>query len=133
MHELTHQELDRIRIELAHIARLIGPGSSYRMLLEDTDAGVAVDLPLGDVLRLVPVGWVRALPGDAESVLPVTVLIEHLFEQVERNRITVPLSALTTNIPPEYVDFIPVEMAAELVELPFELILDSLVGHLLQD
>ena len=133
MHELTNQEIDRIRIELAHIARLIGPGSSYRMLLDDADAEVAVDLPLGELLRFVPVGWIRALPGEADATLPVTVVIEHLFEQVERNRITVPLTVLTANIPSEYVDFIPSDMGSDLVELPFEVVLDALVGDLMQD
>ena len=134
MHELTHQDLLRIRTELAHIARLIGPGTGYQMLFEDADSSAAaVELPLGELLPLVPPAWIRELPGEAEAVLPVTVMIDHLFEQIESNRIEVSVAQLVANIPQRFVDYQPNMLSPKKAVLPFESVLDTLMGDLLTD
>jgi len=96
----TNLDFDEIRSALDQIAEVLGRGEGYDMLKMKSGDFTAVPIPLQEVVQLCPEVFEQsALAEQGHEQTKVTVLVESIFEQLSRGRVTTTVSNLVADVP----------------------------------
>lgn len=126
MEFVNKPDIPQIRSELQSIARLIGPGRSYELLLEETDGLLAMQLPLDVIMRLIPSQFHKFPCAEYSKETMITLCIKNLFEQLDQGMISTTLESLVNDVPDFYlVDISASDLDAALV-IPHGLVIEAL-------
>jgi competence ComEA-like helix-hairpin-helix protein len=100
---------------------------------DGSHAVVSFEMPLGEVLRLLPPDYIvgRSLP-EGIGQRTVSVVVEDLFEQLARGRVTVRLSRLVFHVSPELLES-KAFGDESVVTLPLASVVKALDPRLLRD
>ena len=123
---INKPDISRIRTELQSIARLIGPGKSYSMLLEGDGSMAAMQIPIDVAMNLIPREYHKCHDVDYPSDKDVTVCIENLFDQLDEGLISTTLQALSFDIPDFYLTSLTDDMLDEAIGIPRDLVMEAL-------
>ena len=129
MNIIQEPNLKQIRSDLETIARLIGPGRSYNMLLETESSSVPVLMPLARVMELIPESLRVPTSSLVHSAADIVIMVENFFDQMERGHVNTTLQDFWAEIPSYYLKPLPPNMRNQTVELPYEFVVDALWMH----
>lgn len=115
-------DMVKIRSDLREIAQLIGPGSSYNIFVEQESRTIAIELPLSVVLAALPPEMLKGVAVDEQNV---SINVPDLFSQIESHQIHVRIGELLQDLPVQYVHYLTDEERCQLIELPFDAVLDA--------
>lgn len=118
--------LQRLKEELEAIDSALGVSESALARPE-----TSFDLPIREVLKLVPAQYIDKI-GDADLKRTIPVVVDDLFEQLARGKVSIPISKLILSMPPDCL-MTEAHRDDTLVALPLPIVVRALDPALLTE
>lgn len=117
-------DLDRIRGELMEIAKIVGSEDSSATQAGAAEQGVRVQLPLIEVMKLVPHAFRQI--GNPPPDSKISIVIPDLFDQLTKGKVTVRLSSLIAGVAMDVRSAEATMHGDEPVSLPLPLVVSAI-------
>lgn len=125
-------DLDQIREQLKEIEEIIGPSEAGGLITGVGDDYVALELPLKDVVDVLPSAFLRSGMPEPDPDARITVVIHDLFTQLATGKVVTKLDKLLTEIPDNYLAHDIQQHAEESITLPLPVVVNAISPDELQ-
>ncbi|MBN1268015.1 MAG: helix-hairpin-helix domain-containing protein [Kiritimatiellae bacterium] len=119
-------DLDTIREQLREIEEIIGAGESEPVMGEMADDVVALEMPLKDVIDVLPPNYLRPGAGETDVQQRVTVVIPDLFSQLAHGKVVTTLPRLIAEVPENLLATDIQQHMGEDISLPLPIVVAAI-------
>jgi len=117
-----------LKQELVAIADAIGPGESYKLLLEEAEDPVVVSLPFKLLYNCIPEDFINKDYPLTKAAFegPVQLKIPHIFIQLQERKVMIPLEEISSVLPVGFLSEVGILGGDALIRIPSRYISQAL-------